>query len=811
MNTIQQIDSVLIRLLYWVCRVAASPLLVFYFVYRCARDRRYSRRFRERLGGLPASFQATPPGAIWLHAVSVGEVISAAGLLRQLRSRSPSTPLYVSVTTVAGREVAQEKLAGIADGIFYAPIDYAFAVRRALRRLQPTMLVVLETEIWPVLYREAKRRGLSLLILNGRISDRAFPRYLRWAFLFRRVLRLPDAILTQTEQDRTRYIQIGAPEGIVHTLGNLKYDAAPERSKPAALITQLLEKLRPETVWIAASTMPGADSNDVDEDDAVLGAFQELAPAHPGLLLILVPRKPERFDAAEQRLRAAGLCYVRRSQNRVDPGLKLPCVVLLDTIGELAGLFPLADIVFMGGSLARRGGHNLLEPATSARPIVIGPHMENFAAIAAEFRQEQAVLTIATPGELSEAVSRLIRDPQLRQRLGERAEGLAAKRRGATQQAVDEIWKWYDFAIPCPVVFGPAGPLLWLLSKIWTAGGCWKARYDQARARRLATPVVSIGGISMGGTGKTPMVDSLACRLRELGHQPAILTRGYRRRSIAKQIAVKAGEKAAVDLTGDEAQIFVQSGCAHVGIGADRWASGRLLEEKFQPGLFILDDGFQHRRLARDLDIVLIDALNPLAGGAVFPLGYLREPWAALRRADVFLIMRAALGRDYRGIEERLRSVNPRAPVFRAIVEPRYWVNYRTKRQEQPPQGPAGAFCGLANPASFWATLKSLEIEPAFRWTFPDHHSYTHQQFSRLLAQTRLHHSTVLLTTEKDVMNLPEEVTALLAASPVSLYWLKIGVRILGEADLISAIESKSRKLRDEDPRGIPLSRLDTY
>ncbi len=394
--------------------MVASPLLVFYFVYRCARDRRYLGSFRERLGGLPASLPATAPGAIWLHAVSVGEVISAAGLLQELRTRSAGIPLYVSLTTVAGREVAEERLSGVADGIFYAPIDYAFAVRRVLRRLRPSAVVILETEIWPMLYREVKRAGCSLLILNGRISDRALPRYTRWRFLFRHILSLPDTIFTQTEQDRTRYIAIGAPENIVQTLGNLKYDAAPVRGEAPAVIRELLDKLRPATVWIAASTMPGVDSSDIDEDDAVIGAFQDLAVSNPGMLLILVPRKPERFDSAEGRLRAAGVHYMRRSENKIDAALTLPCVLLLDSMGELASLFPLADVVFMGGSLARRGGHNLLEPAASARAIITGPHLENFAAIAAEFRAEQAVLAIENAAELAPAVGRLIEDPGLR-------------------------------------------------------------------------------------------------------------------------------------------------------------------------------------------------------------------------------------------------------------------------------------------------------------------------------------------------------------------------------------------------------------
>ncbi len=226
-----------------------------------------------------------------MHAISVGEVVSAAGLLRELRERDSTIPLYVSVGTVGGRAVADERLAGVATGIFYAPIDYPFAVRRVLRRIRPAAVVILETEIWPVLYREVKRAGSSLVIMNGRISDRTLPRYRRLRFLFRQVLSLPDAIFVQSPQDRARYIEAGAPAEKIEVLGNLKYDVAPIRSDPPKLVMDLLAKLRPSTVWIAASTMPPADSSDLDEDQVVIEAFQELALKYPGLLLILVPRK----------------------------------------------------------------------------------------------------------------------------------------------------------------------------------------------------------------------------------------------------------------------------------------------------------------------------------------------------------------------------------------------------------------------------------------------------------------------------------------------------------------------------------------
>ena len=220
---------------------------------------------------------------------------------------------------------------------------------------------------------------------------------------------------------------------------------------------------------------------------------------------------------------------------------------------------------------------------------------------------------------------------------------------------------------------------------------------------------------------------------------------------------MEAGEPAPVSFTGDEAQIFVQSGYAHAGIGADRFFTGRLLEEKYRPDIFLLDDGFQHTRLRRDLDLVLIDALNPFGGGAVFPLGNLREPMSALSRAGAFVLMRAAPDREYEGILRQLRVFHPTAPIFRARLEHRYWVDYRTRQPRPSIDGPVAAFCGLANPASFWGTLRSLGLHPVFHWAFGDHHHYTCAQVQRLAAQARLHGSNVLLTTEKDAMNLTRQ------------------------------------------------------
>jgi tetraacyldisaccharide 4'-kinase len=787
------LDGKLIYFLYRALQLIGLPFIVLYFLSRGLKDRRYFRHFGQRLGFLHHHYKQTVSGAVWLHAVSVGEVLSSVALLRGLRAAFPSAPLYVSSTTVAGRAIAEQKLKGLVDGVFYAPVDFCFAVKRVLRTLRPAVVVVAETEIWPNLYREAKRIGCGLLIVNGRISDRAVPRYSRLRWFFRHVLALPDKILAQSDASRQRYLALGASPDQVILAGNLKYDFEPREASVARSIRQLLERLQPKEVWIAASTMPPADAADVDEDDVVIETFRELAPRHSGLLLMLVPRRPERFEVVAQKLVESGTPFFRRSGlEQQECLLKLPGVLLVDSMGELSGLFQLADVVFMGGTLATRGGHNILEPAFFGTPVVVGPHMENFPEIAEEFSAANACVEIQNAAALGAAIDTLLNDAELRTTLGGRACRLAEAKRGATERAIREIATLCSKALPCfrPVI--PIYHLCWLVSRLWLVGSRGKQKIHSARSESLNTPVVSVGSLNMGGSGKTPFVSWLAERLKSRGHEPAILTRGYRRRAPEKETVLGAGASVPVARTGDEAQIFLRSGVAPVGIGAKRAATGRLLEEQFHPDLFLLDDGFQHWRLERGLDIVLLDALDPFGNCELFPLGRLREPLDALGRADLFVITRAECGRGYEGIKAQLRSHNPQGPIFLSRVIPKVWVEPATGQQWDPgalPFSRVAAFCGLANPASFWRTLASLGVRPITRWTFGDHHHYRPVALQRMARQARAAGAEALLTTEKDLMNLSDHAAECVA--PLRLCWLQIGIEVDREEELLQFIGDK--------------------
>ncbi len=745
----------LIYLFYRLAQFVGFPALFVFLMVR------YGRTLPERFGGLP--FPVIAPGGIWLHAVSLGEVLSAVDLVQALRKKYPDTPIYVSATTATGRQMAEEKLAEFTDGIFYTPVDLFFAVRRVLRALRPTLVVILETEIWPHLWRETRRSGARLIVVNGRISDRALPRYLRFRWLFGPVMAIPHRVLVQSEQDVKRYRALGAAHAVNN--GNLKYDL-----DPARIVTppEVAEAVRGAgKVLVVAST----HCEDIDEDEAVLAAWPEWVAEFPDLILILAPRKPERFDEVARKLETAGIPFRRRSA--LTP-MTAPGVLLLDSLGELNGVYRLADVVFMGGTLAQRGGHNILEAALLGKPVVAGPHMENFAEIAAAFTAGRG-LRRCTREDFGTVVAETLRNPD---GWGERGRLLAEERRGALGRTMAVLEEEIEEAWPVPLhpwlfllVMGPLG-VLW----------AWGARRNRARtvAKRLDTPVISVGGISMGGAGKTPTVLTLAKHFRD----PAILTRGYKRLLTEAATVVPRGTEARIERTGDEAQIFVRSLRAHVGVGSDRYTVGRAMEAALNPEVFLLDDGFQHHRLAREFDLVLLDARDPFSGDAPFPLGRLREMPDALDRATAILLTRTERGRVYTALRRRLGSV----PLYRSHVVAETWMDARTGEPVVLQCERAAAFCGLANPATFWSSLREQGLQPFFRWTFGDHHQYRHHELLRMREHAQLQNAELLLTTEKDLMNLPPDLAEIM--DPVRVFWLRIGVEIEGEEELVRQIRA---------------------
>lgn len=452
-------------------------------------------------------------------------------------------------------------------------------------------------------------------------------------------------------------------------------------------------------------------------------------------------------------------------------------VLLLDTIGELSGLFARADVVFMGGTLAERGGHNILEPACFGKPVIVGPHMENFQAIADAFRTAGAAVEIKGAAELPAALLRLLADPTAAAAIGKAALACASAERGASARAAATMRELFVDAQPR---YRPAQPwfsLAWPLARLWTWGGRRKRERDLRGQKRLDAPVISVGNLTMGGTGKTPCVLWLARALAEQGRRPGILTRGYGRSSADGCIIVGPGANVSAEHSGDEPRIFVRAGIAPVGIGADRLHTGRMLRDRFQSGVLLLDDGFQHVRLARNLDIVLIDALNPFGGGAVFPVGRLREPLEGLARADLVVITRSELSGAAPMIERAIARYHPRVPVFHASIQAEAWVENRTGAEHpiaQRPFAAAAAFCGLGNPQAFLRTLQRLGVDPRDWIEYEDHHRYRPSELRHMAHQFASAGVDALVTTEKDAVNLCESADDLLA--PLPLYWLRVSM-----------------------------------
>ena len=442
----------------------AALLLMPYWLVKGLRHGKYLSNIGERLGfSFPAlaKLPANSSGAIWIHAVSVGEALSGVTLARRLKEAYPERPLIVSTTTMTGQALARERIP-FADAIIYFPLDWAFCVRRALTAVRPSLVLVLETEIWPNFLREAGRRKIPVVFVSGRISDRSFARYQSYLGVFgfflrpflRNALSNASAFLMQSEKDAERVRALGAPADRVQVSGNLKYDL--ELPSPTPLSNWFAAEIKRS----GRSPVIVAGSVVATEEPHALIAFGTLQGEYPKSLLVLAPRKPECFDAAAEFIDESHRKFIRRSRLPIPgPASKqsdgnsnaatIPddiTVLLLDSIGELASLYGLADGAFVGGSLVSSGGHNILEPAAFGKIPVFGPSMENFAEIASRFVTAGAAIQVESPEDVGVAWIELFRDPERMKRMSETARQLVANSRGAADRAMVEIAKRLDGA-----------------------------------------------------------------------------------------------------------------------------------------------------------------------------------------------------------------------------------------------------------------------------------------------------------------------------------------------------------------------------
>ncbi len=410
------------RTLYTLLFHLGLPLVFLRLLWRAWRAPAYARRIGERFAvGLPP----LRPGGIWVHAVSVGESIAAAPMIRELMARHPGLPITVTCMTPTGSERIQ---ALFGDRVLhcYLPYDLPWAAARFLDRIRPKLAVVMETELWPNHIHQCARRGIPVVLANARLSERSARGYARFARLTAPMLAELSLIAVQTAAEAERFRRLGARRESVEVTGSIKFDLSIDPAlleRAAALRSQWSAAQRP--LWIAASTHAG-------EDEIILDAHRQLLAQHPQALLILVPRHPERFGSVVELCRKAGFATLRRSTDEaVDAGTQ---VLVGDTMGELLFLYALADIAFVGGSLVPNGGHNLLEPAALGKPVLSGPHLFNFLEISAQLRGAGALREVQDANQLAQGVGELWRDPAAAQRMRDAGLGVLKANQGALER-----------------------------------------------------------------------------------------------------------------------------------------------------------------------------------------------------------------------------------------------------------------------------------------------------------------------------------------------------------------------------------------
>ncbi len=390
----------------------------------------------QRFGRVPAALVAAvqEQRVAWVHAVSVGEVLAASRLVLELEAAlGEGWRVVISTTTRTGQALARERFG--ADRVFYMPLDFAFAVRPYLDALRPSVLVLMESEVWPRMMHECRKRSIPVIVVNARVSDRSFQRSLWVRWIWSRVLREATLWLAQSDEDARRLVAMGAPAADVRVGGNLKYDVrAPRQSRLAELLRELAQG-RP--IIVAGSTVAWKPAP--EEQLLLTGAMQPLWSKLPSILLIMAPRHPERFEEAVQMASAIATTVRATDLLQREPATLSESIVVLDTIGDLAALYGIADVAFVGGSLVKRGGHNPLEPAQFAVPVVMGPSFENFRDIVGRMQAADAIRIVSDEAELGVAFEQMLTDPAGSKSLGERGRVFFEQQQGATARAVEAV------------------------------------------------------------------------------------------------------------------------------------------------------------------------------------------------------------------------------------------------------------------------------------------------------------------------------------------------------------------------------------
>ncbi len=425
-------------ILYNIVIIISSFFLSTFLTYRVFSKYKYRFGIKQRLGFFHKDLLAkrTKKPLIWIQAVSVGEVLAAKSLIERIRQEFPNYQLLLSTTTLTGHNICIQKVARNDDIIIFFPLDYFWIIKKVLRLFSPSLIALIETELWPNFICTAARRGISLVLVNGRISEKSYHGYLRFRFLMRKVLQNFTSFGMQTEADAQRIITIGAPKEKVVITHSLKYEGAMQLDSKELKTKNILEELKiPEDAKILT-----AGSTHYYEEEILTDIYLNLKNEFPGLILLLAPRHPERIPKIETYLSGRGLKYNLRS--KLDDG-KTPFqpVIVVDTLGELAKYYKISSVVFVGKSLTEKGGHNPIEPAVFARPIIFGPYMDNFREAAQLLLENNAAIEVQSAKELNQAIRRILLNPEEGKEMGIRARNAIKNKTGAIQNSIFQMKK----------------------------------------------------------------------------------------------------------------------------------------------------------------------------------------------------------------------------------------------------------------------------------------------------------------------------------------------------------------------------------
>ena len=803
------------QLLYNIAAILIVIMIIPMFMVRAVREKGFVERIRQSLGFLPkhALDKTARKNCIWVHAASVGEIVAASPLIKEFHKEFPQSPILVSVVTNSGYEMAN-RIIKDADSIIYFPLDLPWLSAHILHKVQPRVFMPVETELWPNFLKAARHMHIPVMMVNGRISDKSVTRYRHLHSLLDDMIGTVTKFAMQSSIDAEYIVRLGANPDLVTVTGNTKFDqtytaVSPEEKQSMIAEMGLAEN---EGIFLAGSTHKG-------EEEYVLHAFDAIREKFPRARLVIAPRDVLRTDEIISICRQHGVQAVRRTHLQKHPAAGHDAVIL-DTIGELGRVYSIGDVIYVGGSLIPHGGHNILEPAAHGKAIIVGTNMFNFKDTHVLFSKRDACITVGSGEELAQQALGLFEDVSRRHRMEQETLAIVRENKGASRKtavllhemldAVEqngrikatekvENFQTYFFQL----VHGQEThgifltiiiAILYVFSFIYghlvnvkLAG----YKVGVFKRKKLGCYVISLGNITVGGTGKTPTAQRLARDIRDMGYRVVILNRGYRAKWKGDVGIVSDGKTLQMDAAqaGDEAFMLAKHlPNVPVLIGPERAVTGQYAIDHFGAEVAILDDGYQHWQLERDMDIVLIDAVNVFGNNYMLPRGTLREPISHMERADVCLLTKvdqAAPGSN-RYIRDTIEKYNDHALIVESIHQPRCFIELADWYEDMAAPGidisemkgrRVMAVSAIGNPASFEQTLSDIGAVIIESLRFPDHHDYTPEEMADVVDQALRQGAEAIVITEKDAVKVPDVPREIMKAeSPVPIYVVSVEV-----------------------------------